>query len=322
MTEAVNKEEAPGIRPEPRLPLHAFPPPMIIAPQKQPHRHTIILLHGRGSSARIFAPALLSVLLDNPIAPPGRKTFQDLLPHARFVFPTAPRSRATVYRRSIINQWYDGSGDWEETLLGNARETVLFIHSLIEDEAVQVGGTDRVVLGGFSQGCAAALLCLLLWRSKPIGGLLGMCGMLPMAGVMSEVMMERSRQVDERHQNPPEYSDDDLFEHPHDHSTTSWDGVQAKHNPVEQALRLLGEEIGLSVPKLATRLSLQETPVFLGHGTADDNVSLQDGQEASRVLQTMGFDIDFKTYDGLGHCYSKDMLKDMIEFLRNRAPGS
>lgn len=324
MAQAVDVENASGISSEPRLPLHAFPPPMVIPPLKQPHRQTIILLHGRGSSAKFFAPDLLSVPLGFPAASPGLSsgTFQDYLPHTRFVFPTAPRSRATIYRRSIINQWYDGSGDWEETLLGHAKETVLFLHSLIEDEAIRVGGTGRVVLGGFSQGCAAALLCLLMWRGTALGGILGMCGMLPMAGAISEAMVERYRRLDGRYDEAPEYSDDDPFEQSDADSNTSREAGRAQCDPVKRALRTLGDEIGIPVPELTTRLSLRETPVFLGHGTVDDNVPVHYGQEASRVLRTMGCDVDFKTYNGLDHCYSKDMLKDMIEFLGNRAPDS
>ncbi|UQC90901.1 acyl-protein thioesterase [Colletotrichum lupini] len=292
MAEAVDSEKTLGIRSEPRLPLHTFPPPMVIPPLKQPHQQTIILLHGRGSSAKLFAPELLSVPLDNSTTSPGLNacTFRDLLPHTRFVFPTAPRSRATIYRRAIINQWYDGSGDWEDTLLGHAKETVLFIHSLLEDEAIRLGGTDKVVLGGFSQGCAAALVCLLLWRGTPLGGILG--------------------------------SDDGLFEHSDGDSTTSWEGNRSEHDPVERALRILGDEIGITVAELATRPSFLGTPVFLGHGTVDDNVPVRYGQEAARVLRAMGCEVDFKAYDGLDHCYSKDMLKDMIGFLGDIAPGS
>ncbi|KAK1672972.1 Alpha/Beta hydrolase protein [Colletotrichum godetiae] len=324
MNEGADVEKAPGIISEPRLPLHSFPPPIIIPPLKQPHQQTIVLLHGRGSSAKIFAPEFLSVPLDDPTTQSGLNTctFQDLLPHTRFVFPTAPRSRATIYRRSIINQWYDGSGDWEETLLGHAKETVVFIHSLIDDEAIRVGGTGKVMLGGFSQGCAAALLCLLMWRGKPLGGILGMCGMLPMAGVMSEALVKGQRRLDGLHDEAPEYSDDDPFEHPDNDSNAGGEGDEAEYDPTHQALCILGGEIGLPVPDLAMRLSSQETPVFLGHGTADANVLVHHGQEASRVLRMMGFDVDFKTYDGLDHCYSKNMLIDMIEFFGNRAQDS
>ncbi|KAI3530712.1 acyl-protein thioesterase [Colletotrichum filicis] len=324
MAEAVDSEKTLGIRSEPRLPLHTFPPPMIIPPLKQPHQQTIILLHGRGSSAKIFAPELLSVPLNNSATSPGLNacTFRDLLPHTRFVFPTAPRSRATIYRRAIINQWYDGSGDWEDTLLGHAKETVLFIHSLLEDEAIRLGGTDKLVLGGFSQGCAAALVCLLLWRGTPLGGILGMCGMLPMADVMAEAMAEGDYRMGGRYDGAPRGSDDDPFEHSDGDSTTSWEGNRSEHDPVERALRILGDEIGITVAELATRPSFLETPVFLGHGTVDDNVPVRYGQEAARVLRAMGCEVDFKTYDGLDHCSSKDMLKDMIGFLGDIAPGS
>ncbi|KAF9876060.1 acyl-protein thioesterase [Colletotrichum karsti] len=296
--------------PEPPLPLHTFHPPLIVPPLKPPHRQTLIFLHGRGSSARIFAPPFLSAPVESPGEPEEESqrhitTLQYALPHTRFVFPTAPRSRATVYRRSVINQWYDGSGDWEETVLGGAGETVAFLRGLLAEEAAVVGGAGRVVLGGFSQGCAAALLCLLLWESEePLGGVVGMCGMLPMGGVLGDVLRGADDLVGEE--------EDDVFA-----STSPFDddGDQASASPVLQALNLLREEVGLQKLGRDSESRLEHIPVFLGHGTADENVPVQYGQDASRVLQMMQYDVTFKSYQGLDHWYSTEMMSDVVRFL-------
>ncbi|KXH58085.1 acyl-protein thioesterase [Colletotrichum nymphaeae SA-01] len=143
-----------------------------------------------------------------------------------------------------------------------------------------------------------------------------------MTGVMAEAMAEGDFRLGGRYDEAPEYCDDDPFEHSDGDSTTSWEGNRSEHDSVERALRILGDEIGITIPELTTRPSFLETPVFLGHGTVDDNVPVRYGEEASRVLGAMGCEVEFKTYDGLDHCYSKDMLKDMIDFLGNRAPNS
>ncbi|KDN72039.1 putative acyl-protein thioesterase [Colletotrichum sublineola] len=297
---------------ETRLPLHVFPSPTVIPPLKQPHLHSLIFLHGRGSSARVFAPPFLSA----PVRGPNSSilTLREALPHTRFTFPTAPRSRATLYKRSIINQWYDGSGDWEETALGNARETVSFVHALIREEAQIVGGADRVFLGGFSQGCAAALLCSLLWEGEPLGGILGMCGMLPMANAIESVLRERSHATnDEYQEEAPVDSDDDVFESFNHQSPFSPKEDEPETNPLEQALMIIREEIDLPSHPSKSVLPFQKTPVLLGHGSEDDRVLPQHSQQACRILRLMGCNVNLRIYSELDHWYSEDMLQDMVE---------
>ncbi|GAB1314824.1 hypothetical protein MFIFM68171_05034 [Madurella fahalii] len=85
-----------------------FPPSLTIPPLTPPHKQTFILLHGRGSSASKFGPPFLSTVFRDPAATQKTTiTLQTAFPNAKFVFPVAPRSRATIYKRSIINQWFD-----------------------------------------------------------------------------------------------------------------------------------------------------------------------------------------------------------------------
>lgn len=97
------------------LPNHGFPnaPHLKFEPIQLPHKQTFILLHGRGSTGDTFGP----VLLETPIGPPKQhtppattqptSTLRTLFPHARFVFPTAARRRATIYRRAYTHQWFN-----------------------------------------------------------------------------------------------------------------------------------------------------------------------------------------------------------------------
>ncbi|KAK2766435.1 acyl-protein thioesterase [Colletotrichum kahawae] len=307
---------------EPRQALHTFPPPTIFPPLRQPHSQTIIFLHGRGSSARIFAPDLLSTSVAGLETDGCPKSLRESLPNTKFVFPTAPRSRATIYRRSIINQWFDGSGDWEETVLGHARETIDFLHELLSKEAWLVGGADKVFLGGFSQGCATALVCMLLWEGDPLGGIVGMCGMLPMGGVLDDAL----RQGDsgdgrlEYHGVRQESNvdiEDDVFEPSGDDTLDpfSHDERGSPASPLVQALNLLREEVGFPLLSSNSEPRVHESPVFLGHGAEDDNVLLQYAEDASRVFQMAGCSVVFKIYEGLGHYHSPPMLRDILEFL-------
>lgn len=65
------------------------------------------------------------------------------------------------------------------------------LHRLLEREVQEVG-EKNVVLGGLSQGCAAALVAGLLWRGEALGAVVGLCGWLPLAGKLMEVLEKRS----------------------------------------------------------------------------------------------------------------------------------
>lgn len=77
-----------------------FPPPVVVAPILE-HRHTFIILHGRGSTAEKFGPPLLDIITTS-----GEK-LQEAFPNAKLVFLTAPKTRATIYKRSYTHQWFD-----------------------------------------------------------------------------------------------------------------------------------------------------------------------------------------------------------------------
>lgn len=123
-----------------------------------------------------------------------------IFPHARFVFPTAPRTRATKYGRSLTHQWFDNwtleppATEREELQIDGLRASTAYLHELLRAEiALLPGGTPDLVFGGVSQGCAAALTAFLLWEGEALGAVVGMCGYLPFAEWLIEQM---SRDVD------------------------------------------------------------------------------------------------------------------------------
>jgi predicted esterase len=127
--------------------IRVYPPPFTLAALGK-HTHTIIFLHGRGSTSPQFGPPLHQSILSS-----GR-TFADEVPNMKFIFPAASLRRAQAFNRSTINQWFD---NWslddislrEELQYEGLRESTQFLPEIIDDEARLVG-CRNVFIGGLS----------------------------------------------------------------------------------------------------------------------------------------------------------------------------
>ncbi|KAM5350520.1 hypothetical protein ACJ41O_007025 [Fusarium nematophilum] len=284
----------------PRLKPGQFPPPIILVPLSPPHNLTVIILHGRGFNAQKFHPSLLS----SP-CPPSPSTFHGALSHARIVLPTAPLSRAAKYRRSLIHQWYEGTGDWEPSSRGDMRPSVERLHGILRDEVERLGGdAGRVVLMGFSQGAAMALVSWLLWEGRALGGVVVMSGFVPLAESMMGLLEEED---DEEDLFEGEEDEEDVFER---------DGEEREERtPLQRAIDELREEAEVEAGQPDAELSFLPTPVFMGHGLKDEDVEYRHGVRASELLERMGVEVEFNTYPDLAHWYSPEMLGDIVKFL-------
>lgn len=140
-----------------------YPTPLIISPlRSDQHTHTIILLHGRGSNSERFGQVFLETT-----------GIAKCLPTTKFIFPTAIKRRSTVLKRVPINQWFDNypledPNIRSELQIDGLQESGEFLRRLVGEEAEILSngwavddGYSRVVIGGLSQGCAAAIFCLL-----------------------------------------------------------------------------------------------------------------------------------------------------------------
>ncbi|KAI1112289.1 Alpha/Beta hydrolase protein [Nemania sp. NC0429] len=294
--------------------------PYIVPPRASPHKQTFIILHGRGSSGDKFGTVLLGTPVstreqtDSPISD---ETLACLFPHARFVFPSAARRRATIYKRSYTHQWFDNwaldppATDREELQNAGLRETTIYLHELIRREIRLVPGNNskNVVLGGLSQGCAAALIALLLWDGEPLGAAFGMCGWLPHAYRMCQQLES------ERDEGPGASDGDDPFD-PFEREPGDGEEMEDEDStsPKDKAIRWLREEIGLPSNHVFPHTDVcQDIPLFLGHGTEDDRVPIDLGRLSFRCLRDMGIRIQWREYEGLGHWYSPIMLRDIID---------
>ncbi|ERF74000.1 hypothetical protein EPUS_03814 [Endocarpon pusillum Z07020] len=314
-----------------------YPEVLVKGPASGVHQQSFIILHGRGSDALTFG----AVLLETPI--PGYGNLASAFPNAKFIFPTASKRRARIYKRSLINQWFDNWSlatpeQYEELQNDGLRETSKYIHGLVKAEVEKVGASN-VVLGGLSQGCAASLVSLLLWEGETLAAGVGMCGWLPYRKKMEAVL--RNKDIGASSEDEDEDEGDDIFQRAGDDQNEPGEAAQGDKeqesnelndltaaatiktdtSPVIKAVEFLRDEIEFPRTTHAAApadLKLQNIPLFLGHGVLDEKVSIDLGRSAAGFLEAMGVDVQWKEYASLGHWYSEDMLRDMVLFLEAR----
>lgn len=62
------------------------------------------------------------------------------------------------------------------------------------------------------------------------------------------------------------------------------------------------------------------TPIFMGHGDADQVVQYQWGQKTAEKLKEWGHDVDFQTYKDLPHSADPQEIDDLEKFLNKVVP--
>jgi phospholipase/carboxylesterase len=133
---------------------------------------SVIVLHGLGADGTDFLPFADEIDLSS-VGP------------VRWIFPRAPVRPVTVNNGHRMRAWYDifefgaQSKNPREDEAG-LRESFAAVHALIDREVARGVPAHKVVLGGFSQGCAIALGAGLRYRER-LAGLVGMSGYLPLA---------------------------------------------------------------------------------------------------------------------------------------------
>jgi predicted esterase len=177
--------------------------PAVIYRPVQPsrvHRWTLIYLHGFGSSAfgqygsapHYFLDGSIAIKVVVPTAPSRELSIFDqwwLKVQARRPAKGAssnssrPTARRCRWRLNQFNAWYDyltnNDGKREDTLdLDSLQVIQRVLHKLVRKEAAELNGrTDRVILGGKSQGCCTALDAALTFPQR-LGGFIGVVGHL------------------------------------------------------------------------------------------------------------------------------------------------
>ena len=133
---------------------------------------SIIVLHGLGADGTDFLPFADEIKLD-AIGP------------VRWVLPRAPVRPVTVNNGYRMRAWYDifefgAQARQPREDEAGLRESIAAVHALIDREVSRGVPANRIVLGGFSQGCAVTLGAGLRYPQR-LAGLAGMSGYLPLA---------------------------------------------------------------------------------------------------------------------------------------------
>ena len=143
----------------PRIELESAPLPLC----------SVIWLHGLGADGNDFAAMVPQ--LDLRSCPP-----------IRFIFPHAPSMPVTVNGGYVMPAWYDivGANLVDRQDAAGIQKSEKAIVALIEQEVARGIPYERIVLAGFSQGCAMALHTGLRLPHR-LAGIMALSGYLPLA---------------------------------------------------------------------------------------------------------------------------------------------
>ena len=131
-------------------------------------RATVMLMHGLGADGSDFAPVVPELAPVLAAAGP-----------VRFVFPNAPQRPVTINGGYVMPAWYDILGPGRPEDEAGLRASLAQIEALIAREKARGVAAHRLVLAGFSQGCAMALLTGLR-HAERLAGIVGLSGYLPL----------------------------------------------------------------------------------------------------------------------------------------------
>ncbi|MBS0450865.1 MAG: alpha/beta hydrolase [Proteobacteria bacterium] len=133
---------------------------------------SIVLMHGLGADGNDFVPIAQELDLSS-VGP------------VRFVFPNAPVMPVTINGGYQMPAWYDiyGPDLVQREDEAGLRRSQASIEALIEKEKSRGIAADRIVVAGFSQGCAMALMTGLRHAEK-LAGIVGLSGYLPLAATL------------------------------------------------------------------------------------------------------------------------------------------
>ncbi|MBC7573005.1 MAG: alpha/beta hydrolase [Herminiimonas sp.] len=132
----------------------------------------VIWLHGLGADGNDFVPIVQEVDLSG-------------CPPIRFIFPHAPVMAVTVNNGNRMRAWYDilGADLTRREDEAGLRASQASVAELIAAQNARGIPTERIVLAGFSQGCAMTLQTGLRHPQK-LAGLMCLSGYLPLAAML------------------------------------------------------------------------------------------------------------------------------------------
>ncbi|OHE98621.1 phospholipase/Carboxylesterase [Colletotrichum orchidophilum] len=262
--------------------------------QGHEHTHTVILLHGRDSSGNDFAAEFFESEISQDLAkvlaqqcpgqaddiPPPR-TLQDLFPTFKRVFPSASAIPSQRFG-TPLTQWFDmwstdNPGEKPELQEPGLCQSIDFISRLIDQES-RFLSREKVILGGISQGSAAAVAAFLS-SCEGLGGLFGFSSWAY-----------------------PELS-------PYGVLDPNGKARCGKYHCIQHEKPKLGYIITKEITL---------TPIFLAHALDDDVVPVENGRIIYAALRNMGaVNVEWHEYQYGGHWITEpEGVDDLVRFLK------
>ncbi|PQE06045.1 acyl- thioesterase protein [Rutstroemia sp. NJR-2017a BBW] len=315
---------------------HTVPPTMdpkshpqsfIIPPKSLPHTTTLILLHGTSTDGESFG---------------GECNASGSAP--------ACEIRVSFGK----GEEDDGSGRkylaclGEEAQKEGLRESIEYLGWVIKEEVERLPAGGKVVIGGFSQGSAMSVFLLLSGELERLGvgdrvvGLVGWSGWLPFRRQIEEVAGTGEGWRDGRKRvegyvrrlvglGEGGWGEDGDGGGEADREGYIVSGEKEEDRQIEDS-RQMKESRQTTESRQAKESSQEEEDgpkhgsdenigeegalkVWLGHGIEDEKVLLEWGTQMRDVLMTVGYDVSWNEYEGLGHWYLPGELEDMVRFI-------
>ena len=143
----------------------------------------VIWLHGLGADGNDFAAIVPELDLSG-------------CADIRFVFPHAPKIPVTLNGGYVMPAWYDILGTDLQRVEDQAgiRQSALAIEALVQREIERGIAAEKIVLAGFSQGCAMVLHTGLRYPAR-LAGIMALSGYLPLADSVPAERSDANRQV-------------------------------------------------------------------------------------------------------------------------------
>jgi phospholipase/carboxylesterase len=204
----------------------------------------VIWLHGLGADGNDFVPIVRELDLSGSQA-------------IRFIFPTAPTMPVTINGGYMMRAWYD---IFTPDLVRREDEPGLrasqaLVEALIAKEKARGIPAGRIVLAGFSQGCAMTLQTGLRHPEK-LAGLMCLSGYLPLAAMIeaerhaanhaTPIFMAHGRQDPVVVVPRAEQSRDMLKALGHD---IEWHEYQMQHSVCQEEVDDIGQWLARVLPK-------------------------------------------------------------------------
>ncbi|KAI9249177.1 Phospholipase/carboxylesterase/thioesterase [Phascolomyces articulosus] len=157
----------------------------IVIEPKEKHTGTVIWLHGFGDTGAGW------LFLVEELGP--------LFPHIKWILPTAPLKKVEANAGQLTTAWFDipgfdKSANLKKTDSKGMVDSSKLVNDLIQTEIDSGIPSDRIILGGFSQGCVITLLTGYSTHHK-LAGIIGCSGWLGVIEGIENIGTETNKQT-------------------------------------------------------------------------------------------------------------------------------